>query len=213
MDLKILQIDADLRKPQIHLRLGLNNITGLSNLITDKDVKISDVIQAVPDFKNWDIITSGAKPPEPIRLLNSKSMEKIINDLREENKYDLIIIDCPPVTGLADSLLISEKCDGSILLISNNLVQKDLAKQSIDRILESGANFLGTISNSTVKSSDNFLNKYSYYNYSYTYNDYIDKELDTNNRINKSTKIDKIKDVLLNQSNEFIKNFFKWLDN
>ena len=58
MDLRILQIDADLRKPQLHLRLGLNNITGLSNIITNEEIKISDAIQNVPGFTNWNIMTS-----------------------------------------------------------------------------------------------------------------------------------------------------------
>ena len=56
MDLKILQIDADLRRPQIHSRLGLNNLTGLSNILTNPDLTLSDVTQSVPGFKNWDVI-------------------------------------------------------------------------------------------------------------------------------------------------------------
>ena len=51
MDLKILQIDADLRKPQIHSRLGLNNLTGLSNLLTNPDLTLSEVTQSVQGFK------------------------------------------------------------------------------------------------------------------------------------------------------------------
>ena len=61
MDLKILQIDADLRKPQIHTRLNLNNITGLSNIITNEEIKISETIQSVPGFDNWSVITAGTK--------------------------------------------------------------------------------------------------------------------------------------------------------
>ena len=72
MDLKVLQIDADLRKPQVHSRLGLNNLTGLSNLLTNPELTLSDVKQSVPGFKNWDVITAGTKPPDPTRLLTRK---------------------------------------------------------------------------------------------------------------------------------------------
>ena len=106
MDLKILQIDADLRRPQIHSRLGLNNLTGLSNILTNRELKLSDVTQSVPGFKNWDVITSGTKPPDPTRLLNSIKMNTFIKEIKESNKYDLIVFDTPPVIGLADSLLV-----------------------------------------------------------------------------------------------------------
>ena len=128
MDLKILQIDADLRKPQIHARLGLNNLTGLSNLLTNKELKVSEVTQSVPGFKNWDVISSGTKPPDPTRLLNSQKMRTFIKEIKESNKYDLIVFDTPPVIGLADSLLVSEKSDGLILLVSTNSVNKNLTK-------------------------------------------------------------------------------------
>ena len=83
MDLRILQIDADLRKPQLHLRLGLNNITGLSNILADKEISTSEATQSVPGFENWDVITSGTKPPDPTRLLQSKKMDDFIKDFKE----------------------------------------------------------------------------------------------------------------------------------
>ena len=166
MDLKILQIDADLRRPQIHSRLGLNNLTGLSNILTNQDLKLLDVTQTVPGFKNWDVITSGTKPPDPTRLLNSEKMRNFIKEIKKSNKYDLIVFDTPPVIGLADSLLVSEKSDGLILLVSTNSVNKNLPKESINRSLKSGTNFLGVISNAVKKESKNLLSN-GYEDYAY----------------------------------------------
>ena len=84
MGLKVLQIDADLRKPQLHLRLGLNNITGLSNILTDKEIKISEATQKIPGFENWDVITSGTIPPDATRLLQSERMDNFIKDLKRQ---------------------------------------------------------------------------------------------------------------------------------
>ena len=220
MDLRILQIDADLRKPQLHSRLGLNNITGLSNIITNEEIKISDAIQNVPGFPNWNVITSGTKPPDPTRLLQSKKMDNIVSTFKRDKKYDLVLIDTPPVIGLADSLLVSEKSDGLILIVTTNQVPRGLPKESINKCLKSGASLLGIISNSTNKEANQLFTNYSYKygygygygNYSYTYNSYAEEEKENKTKTIKKTKLDKIKSSLLTNSKKIIKIFFKWLD-
>ena len=220
MDLKILQIDADLRKPQLHLRLGLNNITGLSNVITNDEIKISDAVQKVPGFPNWNIITSGTKPPDPTRLLQSKKMDNIISTFKQDKKYDLVLIDTPPVIGLADALLVSEKSDGLILIVTTNQVPKGLPKESINKCIKSGSSLLGVISNSTKKETNQLLTNYGYKygysygygNYSYTYNSYAEEEIKNTKKTNKNSRLDKIKLSLLTNSKEILTKFFKWLD-
>jgi len=220
MDLKVLQIDADLRKPQLHVRLKLNNITGLSNIITNDEIKISDAVQNVPGFDNWDVITSGFKPPDPTRLLQSKKMDEILNSIKKSNNYDLVLIDSPPVIGLADSLLVSEKSDGLILIVTTDQVPRNLPLESISKTISSGASFLGIISNSTKKSTKELLNKYgygysygySYGNYSYTYNTYAESENDKKDNISKLSKLDNLKDNFLKNLATISSKFFKWLD-
>ena len=207
MDLKILQIDADLRKPQLHTRLRLNNITGLSNIISNEEIKISDAIQIVPGFKNWSVITSGTKPPDPTRLLQSKKMDDIIAAFRNDEKYDLVLIDSPPVIGLADSLLVSEKSDGLILVITTNQVPKSLPKESINKSLESGVNLLGIITNSTKKTNNQLPSEYAY-----AYNSYAEEEKADDIKREKMTKFEKVKLSLSTNIKEITGKFFKWLD-
>ncbi len=213
MDLKVLQIDADLRKPQLHTRLGLNNITGLSNILTDKEITTSEATQKVPGFKNWDVITSGTKPPDPTRLLQSESMDSFVKKLKKEKKYDLVLIDTPPVIGLADSLLVSEKSDGLILIVSTDQVPRNLPKDAINKTLESGAYFIGIITNETKK-PDSQLNNYAYgsYNYSYTYNAYAETDEDSKIEEKEQTKLEEIKKDLLENTRKIISKTFKWLD-
>ena len=213
MDLKILLIDADLRKPQLHYRLGLNNITGLSNILTDKKIKYSEGIQKVPGYKNWDVITSGTKPPDPTRLFKSESMSNFIDELKKDNKYDLVLIDTPPVIGLADSLLVSEKSDGLILIVSTNNVPRDMPKESINRVLDSGAYFIGMITNSTKKSPSKLLDSYAYGSYSYTYNAYLDNDENSIKDIKEQSKFEKIRDTYFKNIREVISKIFIWLDN
>ena len=82
------------------------------------------------------------------------------------NRVREIVFDTPPVIGLADSLLVSEKSDGLILLVSTNSVNKNLPKESIRRSLKSGTNFLGIISNAVKKESKNLLSN-GYEDYAY----------------------------------------------
>ena len=65
MGQRVLLIDADLRKPQMHVRLGLNNLSGLSNVLTEDDQTWSDAVQSVPGYDNWSVLTAGRRPPRP----------------------------------------------------------------------------------------------------------------------------------------------------
>ena len=147
MGQRVLLVDADLRKPQIHTRLGLNNLSGLSNLLTEADQNWRDVIQPVPGYKNWSVITAGRRPPDPIRLLSSQRMQSLIEELSGGQHFDLILFDTPPILGLADAALLAQHCDGLMLLVSLDRVDRDLPKEAVARIKSSGAPLLGVITN------------------------------------------------------------------
>ena len=73
MGQKVILIDGDLRKPQMHTRMGLNNILGLSNYLTDPSTKVEKILQNVPGHKNWKVLTAGRIAPDPTRLLSSEN--------------------------------------------------------------------------------------------------------------------------------------------
>lgn len=218
---KILLIDCDLRKPQLHHRLGLNNLRGFSNLLVDKKLKISDVINKVENYENWQVITSGIKPPDPTKLLNSQRVESIINEFVESENYDLVIFDSTPVLGLSDSLLISQYCDGLVLIVGLDKVNKKLPKEALNIIKRNNSNLLGVVTNS-FKKPERISSSYAY-----QYNDYFDSYADIDpEKENKETlnkfEILLIKRLKLNYENYksyktgFISRFSKfmnWLDN
>lgn len=152
---RVLLIDADLRKPQIHKRLGINNFKGLSNLLTDPSLKFNDVIQTVDGFKSWSVITSGIKPPDPTRLFSSKRMKEINSAIVDSNQFDIIIYDVPPILGLADSALLSENTDGMILVVGLDKVDRTLPRESVNRINESGCTLLGVVTNALKYDKNN----------------------------------------------------------
>ena len=203
LDKKVLLIDGDMRKPQLHYRLGMNNILGLSNILTDSSLDVSKVIKKVEGYENWDVITSGFIPPDPTRLLSSDRMKEFITTLRKLQKYDIVIFDCPPVIGLADASLIAEKTDGMILLVSLEKVPVDLPLEAKRILKNSGAEFLGIIINSMKENKNNLLT-----NKSYSYSDIYAQYAEEDNLSEELTK----KQIFLNKLKKFFKKSLTWLD-
>lgn len=145
---RVLLIDSDMRKPQIHHRLGVDNINGLSNLLTDETLDWRSLITPVANHSGWDLLTAGRTPPDPPRLLSSRRMAQLMQDITSNGGYDLVIVDTPPALGLADAALVAEHIDGLLMLVSLRRVPRDLPKLAIRRIRDAGAPVLGVITNS-----------------------------------------------------------------
>jgi capsular exopolysaccharide synthesis family protein len=166
---RVLLVDADLRKPQIHHRFNLDNLQGLSNLLTDSGhLNWINVIQNVNNNENLFALTAGQHPPDPARLLSSQKMKILVQELAYSEKFDLILYDLPPVLGIADAAIMSEYIDGTLLLVSLDRVDRNLPKQAISRIDDSGNNLLGIIVNATKESSTKGYG----YGYGYGYGAY-----------------------------------------
>ena len=239
--LRVLLIDADMRKPQIHVRLDLNNLIGLSNILIDPNISFNQAINKVKGYENWSVITGGTLPPDPTRLLGSKRFKEVINTLKNNGEYDIILIDSPPILGLADSLLISGNADGVIVLVGIEVVDRSLPKESINKMKSVGANIYGLVTNQTRKSVDALSQNYGYskyggYKYEYggygnpyqplsTYQNYGDeKVLDKESKKQDLEPIDKNDMIKIGKMNiEFkgvfivlnqkVKKFMKWLEN
>lgn len=147
LGVNVLLVDADLRKPQLHLRLGLDNLRGLSNLLSDDDITWDRVVQQLPDQPNLNVITAGRRVPNPPRLLGSESMAGLVNQLASCGRFDMVIYDAPPVLGLADAALLTEHLEGLMLLVSLNQVDRSLPRQALKRLEQSNTRILGLITN------------------------------------------------------------------
>ena len=167
MGQRVLLIDADLRKPQMHVRLGLNNLSGLSNVLTEEEQTWRDAVQTVPGYDNWSVLTAGRRPPDPTRLLSSNRMRSLVNELEESGRFDLVLLDTPPVLGLADAALVAEHCDGLMLLVSLDRVDRSLPKESVSRIRSSGAPLLGIVTNALKQEKQSAAYGYGKYGYGY----------------------------------------------
>ncbi|RVB31938.1 polysaccharide biosynthesis tyrosine autokinase, partial [Mesorhizobium sp. M7A.F.Ca.CA.004.05.1.1] len=118
---RVLLVDGDLRKPNLHRLFGLDNAIGLSNLLTNT-VRKDDLpgIFRPTKYPNVTVLTSGTIPPNPADLLSSPKMALILTNLGK--RFDLVIIDAPPVVGLSDAPILSRLAEGTLMVVSTNQV-------------------------------------------------------------------------------------------
>ena len=154
--LKVLLIDADLRKPTVHYTFRLDNLRGLSNILVN-EATIEETAYAT-GIGNLDVISSGPIPPNPSELLGSKRMEALIQEA--SSSYDLIIFDTPPVLAVTDAQILGNVVDGTILVIRSGQTEYELAIKAKEALEPAKAKLLGTVLNDREKTS---TTNYYYY--------------------------------------------------
>lgn len=154
---KVLLIDSDMRKPSMHYTFQTTNSPGLSNILS-KQWSVADVIQKT-FIEGLDIIPCGQIPSNPAELLGSSMLDSLINAMKV--KYDVIIIDAPPVLTVADAQILANKCDGTILVVSTKKTKKESIIRAIEVLHSSKAKILGTVLNNyKIKSDGNYYHYY-----------------------------------------------------
>lgn len=161
MGQRVLLVDADLRLPQVHKVLGLDNHIGLSNVIAT-GCTAKQAIQRLPMWDHLYVLTAGQLPPDPTRLLSSKKMLYLMEQFHAV--FDLVIYDTPPVLGLADGQLLAAHTNGVVMVGGLGKTDRSMMMQSLDRLRISNATVLGVVANG-VKG----YTTQSYYHYQHYY--------------------------------------------
>ena len=161
MGKKVLLVDADLRKPNIHNISQLKNIWGLTNLISSNTPQKQQVIHQMSFSRNFSIMTAGQIPPDPTKLLTSEKMRGLMKEF--EHDYDLVIYDAPPILGLADASLLAPSTDGIVLVTRMEKTDRSAIKQTIDNLRMSRVNLLGMVINGHNNHLNYYYNKYYYH--------------------------------------------------
>lgn len=160
MGKRVLLIDADLRRPQLHARLELPNDHGLTNIIAT-GLNLREAIQSLPQYENLFILTAGECPPDPIRLLSSKRLQTIMVQLQQDDLFDLIIYDAPPSSQFADARILGTLTTGMILVSKIGKTDRFALSTLLEELKLSQISILGIIANNVSQKRSN-----SYY-YSY----------------------------------------------
>ncbi|MEO0688469.1 MAG: CpsD/CapB family tyrosine-protein kinase, partial [Cyanobacteria bacterium J06649_11] len=158
---KVLLIDTDMRSPSQHHGWELTNQLGLSNALVGR-ANISTAVQIVKP--NLHVLTSGATPPNPVGLLKSQAMAKLIQDASDN--YDYVIIDAPPILMAADALILGKIADGILMVSRPGVVDSNNAVNTKAFLEQSGQNILGLVVNGVIlkNESDSYFHfRNSYY--------------------------------------------------
>jgi capsular exopolysaccharide synthesis family protein len=141
---RVLLVDANLRYPSLHHRIGILNVQGLTNIIT-QGVDWRNVIERSPIEENLYVITTGPIPPDSERLLASQKMQHLMDELK--TNFDLIIYDAPSLLELADAHLLASNTNGIVLVAGLGQLKRNVLKQVLTDIEISGTPLLGIIAN------------------------------------------------------------------
>ena len=161
---RVLLIDCDLRKPVQHKIFKTSNKMGVSNLMKNIDSLDIDDESYFHKFKDEGtdgrlyLLSSGKSVPNPQELLSSERFKLLIDKFRE--KFDFIIIDCPPLNAVADAIPVSHVTDGTIFVTSARDTDKRDAKNALQMLQRNGANVLGCV---LTKVDTTTRSYYSYY--------------------------------------------------
>lgn len=135
-------VDGDMRRPNVHLNLGLPNRKGLSDIFIEPLDRVEQFIQE-SSTQGLYAITSGALPPNPSELLDSRKGEDILSHLAE--RFDQVVIDAPPVLSLPDAMALSQHVDGVILVLRANQTKLTAARQAIERLQKVKSPVIGLV--------------------------------------------------------------------
>lgn len=159
--LRTLLVDADLRRPTVQQGFQMRNPTGLVAYLAGKTSALDDVAQAT-DVPNLDVVCCGSTPSQPSELLSSRRMAEFLQEAAR--RYDRVVVDCPPVSAVSDPLIVASHADGVVLVTKFNKVRRDMARKSIQRMLDAGLQICGVIINDIdFEGRDAYYYSYYYY--------------------------------------------------
>jgi len=157
---RVLLIDGDMRRPTLHRVLGVSRDAGLSSLL-DGSMAEEKAVLPVPDFPNLFVLPAGPTPTNPVELLDSDSLRKLLKQWR--NQYDYVIIDSPPTLSVTDAVVISPEVDAVVMVIRSGETTKDAIRRSRDTLYQVNAKIVGIVMNAVDLRSPDL---YYYYYYS-----------------------------------------------
>ena len=161
---KVRLLDADMRNPSNHRTFGIENDAGLSNMLVGEK-ELAEVAHAT-EVPTLFVVTAGHVPPNPAELLTGGSVQSLL--ARALTEFDHIVIDGPPVLGLADAPLLGSSAEATIFILETGRTRATQAKRAIARLNAVGASVLGAVLTKFDAKREGYGYSYGYgYDYSY----------------------------------------------
>ncbi|MBR7178975.1 MAG: polysaccharide biosynthesis tyrosine autokinase [Oscillospiraceae bacterium] len=159
---RVILLDCDMRRPTLAEKMSLNKKPGLSEYLTGQH-GFKDVIQRYEENEEtfaFHVISAGENPPNPMEMLSSLRMERLLGSLREA--YDYVILDLPPMTEVTDAMAVAPKVDGMLLVVRQNYCDRIVLKDTAQQFAFIDAKILGIVFNCTSEYSGKYCGKVYY---------------------------------------------------
>ena len=162
---RVILIDGDLRRPNVHHRFGLNGRAGLSTVLAGATT-LAQAVRQIPEVPNLDVLCSGPVPPFPTEMLSSEAMHQLLEECAAI--YTHIVIDSPPILSVTDGVILARQADAMALVVRHGKSSRNVVKRACDLLLRSGAPITGVILNAVDLNSPEYYGYYGYSGYSYS---------------------------------------------
>jgi len=140
----VLVVDADLRKPGVHLEFGIANNSGLAELLSDS-IDEQRAIQQLNRLSNLSVIAAGSSQAMAAEMLGSAKMQELMQSWR--TRYDYVILDTPPMLAVTDAVRLSSQADSVLLVIRSGQTSRDALARSCDVLNQASVPVLGIVVN------------------------------------------------------------------
>jgi capsular exopolysaccharide synthesis family protein len=145
----VVLIDADMRHPQIGVRLGIEPEIGLSDVLTNQVELEDSLVEVDVGAGRLRVLAAGSRPPNPARLLSSRRVSSLLASLSEQ--VDVVIVDTPPLLTVSDGVPLLEKVSGTVLVAKVGATHRD-ALQRMRQVIETArGNLLGAVATGSGK--------------------------------------------------------------
>jgi receptor protein-tyrosine kinase len=140
---RVALVEADLRRPRVSVALGMDNAVGLTTVLVGR-LSLAEALQE-HDETGLAVLGSGSTPPNPAELLQSHAMSEVLYDLRQ--KFEIVIIDAPPLLPVTDAALLGSQSDGVLLVVRHGKTTLDQLGAAAERLAAVGARTVGVVIN------------------------------------------------------------------
>jgi succinoglycan biosynthesis transport protein ExoP len=145
LDEKVVIVDADLRKPSVHERLGVPRAPGLSAVLQGND--LATMLRKLPDTPFLRVLTSGAPVQDASAVLGARPFRHVLDSLRAVR---LVVVDTPPASMFADAMAVASQCDATIFVLDVKTSRRRQVRQTLEALERAGANLVGVVVNRTA---------------------------------------------------------------
>ncbi|HSH45336.1 MAG TPA: CpsD/CapB family tyrosine-protein kinase, partial [Longimicrobiales bacterium] len=158
---RVLLVDCDLRRPQIHNTFGVLRSPGITELVLGHDTAADAVRETA--VEGLHVLPSGTLPPNPSELLGGERVQEVLDDLGRG--YDMVILDTPPLLAASDAAILGSRSDGVVLVVRAGQTEKGAAQQAVEQLHVVGARILGAVLNDPDAKVPQYGGHYYYHKY------------------------------------------------